>query len=139
MHGFRNHYPLLSFSMIIWSANSSAYNYRKQCGRGVRSQSGVGRRRCFQPYRRCFCYLERTERRRWPMGCDSATFCSGTFVCPIPILRAALQSPTQEGRRVVSNSVSADCGISVALSFRVVDSRCLVGFQWHSSIFRVDE
>ena len=73
------------------------------------------------------------------MGCDPSTFCSGTFACPVPILRAAFQSSTQEGDGVVSNSVSANCGISVALSFRVVDSRCLVGFQWHSSIFRVDE
>ena len=138
MHGFRKHYPLFSFSMIFWSANSSAYNYRKQCGRGVRSQSGGRGRGEFQTSGSCFCYLERVERRCWSMGSDTSTFCSGAFACPVPLPRPAFQSPTQEGRRVVSNSVSVNSGISMALSFRLVDSRCLVGFQRDCSIFRVN-
>ena len=125
--------------MIFWSANSSAYNYRKQCGRGVRSQSGGRGRGEFQTSGSGFCYLERVERRCWPMGGDTSTFCSGAFARPIPLPRSAFQSPTQEGRRVVSNSVSVNSGISMALSFRLVDSRCLVGFQRDCSIFRVNE
>ncbi len=56
------------------------------------------------------------------MGGDTSTFCSGAFARPIPLPRSAFQSATQEGRGMVSNSVSANTSIPMALSFRLVDS-----------------
>ena len=74
-----------------------------------------------------------------PWGAIRPLFAVVLSLVPFLFLGQHFNRQHRKGGGVVSNSVSTNCGVSVALSFRVVDSRCLVGFQWHCSIFRVDE